>query len=109
MLHITMIHETAQYTVKNGLIHYVELSKPCAISNPHDPFGHIDITPYEDQRELVWGVFEMDTNGYSATPHSIRKVILEHSEYAKKRYVVWCEQFGCNLSWEEAKKLAGWC
>lgn len=106
---ITYTQDTAQYAVKDGQIYYVKLSKPCAISDLDDPFAELNLTPYADNRTLSYGVFVDDPNGYSARPHDHRKVKFEHSDYAEKRYAVWCHLFECNLTWEEAKKLAGWC
>ena len=43
---ITTAGEMTRYAVKNGQIHYVKLSKPCAISDHDDPLAELDIPPY---------------------------------------------------------------
>lgn len=60
---ITTTGEMTRYAVKNGQIHYVKLSKPCAISDLDDPLAKLDITPYLDKRTVYYGVFVDDPNG----------------------------------------------
>jgi hypothetical protein len=100
--------ETAKYAVKDGQIFYVQLSKPCTVSDPDDLYDKIDITPYTNNRMLSYGVFVDDPDGYSSSAHTIRKITLANIDYAKERFAVWCNRFGCNLTWEDATKIAGW-
>ena len=106
---ITTTGEMTRYAVKNGQIHYVKLSKPCAISDLDDPFAKLDITPYLDKRTVYYGVFVDDPNGYSARAKSIKRFSDIRAEDAQEVFDMCCDHYGCNLSWKEAKKLAGWC
>lgn len=106
---LTFEPKATRYAVKNGQIYYVKLSKPCAVSDSDNPFAQIDIAPYTEYRTLSYGVYVDTPNGYSSTPQNYRKIWFKNSANAQKSYAEWCTQFGCNLSWEEAKKLAGWC
>lgn len=106
---ITTTSEQTKYCVVNGQIWYIRISKPCAISDLDDPFAKPDITPYLCRRTVALGVFEDDPNGYSARAHDRRTVNYNNPDYALQRFKAWCEHFHCNLTWEEATKLAGWC
>lgn len=105
---ITTTNETAKYAVQDGKIYFVKLSKPCAVGDLDDQFAKPDISPYADKRTLSYGVFVDDMSGYSCKPVILRKVNFESSQYAHERFDVWSEKYECGLTWEEAKKLAGW-
>lgn len=106
---ITTIGEMTRYAVKNGQIHYVKLSKPCAVSDLDDPFDKLDITPYLDKRSVQYGCFVDEPDGYSARAKTLRKSALNNEQVSLAVYQIWCTEYNCNLTWEEAKKLAGWC
>lgn len=105
---ITMTQELAKYAVKDGKIYFVKVSKPCAISDLDDQFSNISLAPHINRRTLSYGIFVENADGYSASPRNIRKVTIYDSERAYERFAAWCNSFGCNLTWEEAKALAGW-
>jgi hypothetical protein len=105
---ITTTGEITRYAVKDGQIHYVKLSKPCVVSDLDDPFAKPDITPYMGRRTVYYGVFVDDPNGYSARAKNIKRVSNIQSENAQEVFEMCCSHYGCNLSWEDARKLAGW-
>jgi Rieske Fe-S protein len=106
---ITMTAESTRYAVKDGQIYFVKLSKPAAISDTDDYFAKPDITPYLEHRTLSYGVLMPQPDGYSYRDHNIKKFRMSDSNHAKERYTAWCDHFGCTLSWNEARQLAGWC
>ena len=105
---ITTTGVMTRYAVKGGQIHYVKLSKPCAVSDLADPFAKPDITPYLDNRTVHYGVFVDDPNGYSARAKNLKSFFNIKAENAQEVFEMCCAHYECNLSWEDATKLAGW-
>lgn len=107
-LAITTESVMTRYAVKDGQIYYVKLSKPHVISDLDDYFAKPDITPYMGSRTIYYGVFVDDQNVYSARSKNIRTFSKVPANSAQRMFERYCALYGCNLSWEEAKKLAGW-
>lgn len=105
---ITFEPEMSQYTVRQGKIFYVQMSKPCAVGDMHSPYGALNLAPYKNTRKISYGVYVEQPDGYSIRPRHIHQQTYINIAPAQRDYINLCNQFQCNLSWSEVRKLMGW-
>ena len=103
---LTFEDDDMKYTVNDGKIFYVKISKPCAASDINNPCSKPSLAPYLNRRNVSYGVLNDNENGYSYKHSDIQKIRYVDPIFAKKRFDDWCHEFGCSLSWESAKNIA---